>query len=202
MNKFLKYLVIICSVAAGLFIVCLVVMSIMISAAFGSFDKSYSVSELKEEYYSNKKEIQELIIYYNTIKPQNYIVEIEFKNNQLLTRLTILERNSSNVVYQKWDVHVDEIQSHELTKYLGWNTDDVKNLKEKLDKANCISLEEGEPMKIGFKRSGLGMFSFNIFQDKTTDRNDYNDGCKYILIDRYLCLEYGGGAVGNQCFPK
>lgn len=174
----------------------------MISAAFGSFDKSYSVSELKEEYYSNKKEIQDVISYYNTIKPKNYIVEIEFTNNKLLTRLTILERNSSNVVYQKWDVPVDEIQSHELTKYLGWNKDDVKNLKEKLDDADCISVEDGEPIKIGFKRSGMGMFSFNIFQNKLTDRSNYNDGCEYILVNRNLALQYGGGAIGAQCFPN
>lgn len=83
-----------------------------------------------------------------------------------------------------------------------WSEDEVTELKIKLDKANCISVEDGEPIKIGFKRSGLGMYSFNIFQDIQTDRSEYSGKCEYIMIDRNLMLEYGGGAIGPQCFPK
>ncbi|MBP2618769.1 hypothetical protein [Chryseobacterium jejuense] len=85
---------------------------------------------------------------------------------------------------------------------MNWTEDEIKILKEKLDNANCISIKDGEPVKIGFKRSGLGMYSFNVFQKRDTDRSIFNDGCQYILRNHNLALEYGGGAIGQQCFPN
>ena len=35
-----------------------------------------------------------------------------------------------------------------------------------------------------------------------TDRSVFNDSCQYILVDKSLALEYGGGAIGPQCFPR
>lgn len=113
-----------------------------------------------------------------------------------------LKNSISNVVYQEWNVSSEILQKDSLRDLLKWSEDEVTELKIKLDKANCISVEDGEPIKIGFKRSGLGMYSFNIFQDIQTDRSEYSGKCEYIMIDRNLMLEYGGGAIGPQCFPK
>jgi len=203
MNKFLKYFLIVLASVGGLFLIGFVVMYFMIAAAFGSFDKTYSTSELKHEYYSKEKEISELINYYNHIKPKDYWVDIEFKDDDMLERLRITSKDSiSKVVHQEWNVSSKILQSDGLKDLLKWNEDDVTELKIKLDKANCISVEDGEPIKIGFKRSGLGMYSFNVFQDIQTDRSEYNGRCEYVLVDRNLMLEYGGGAIGPQCFPK
>ena len=65
-----------------LFLVGFIAVTLMIGYAFGSFDKSYSVSELKEEYYLREVEIADLIKYYNAIKPENYSVNIEFKSDK------------------------------------------------------------------------------------------------------------------------
>jgi hypothetical protein len=87
---------------------------------------------------------------------------------------------------------------------IGWNRTTLKNLKEKLDNANCIQIESGEPTKIGFKRSGMGMYSFNVFEKPITDSQKtlYRDTCSYIIASDRLILEYGGGAIGPQCFYK
>ena len=76
-------------------------------------------------------------------------------------------------------------------------------MKDKLDKAECIQIESGEPAKIGFKRSGLGMYFYNVFDQGVPDSliTHYNDKCNYIFINKMLVLEYAGGAVGGQCFP-
>ena len=89
-----------------------------------------------------------------------------------------------------------------IIKPMGWTRETLKTLKEKLDKANCIQIESGEPAKIGFQRSGMGMYSFNVFDNPIPDslRNNYNDSCTYIMATDRLVLEYGGGAVGSQCF--
>ncbi|MGE8511323.1 MAG: hypothetical protein ACN6N7_01390 [Chryseobacterium culicis] len=178
-----------------------IVTVLMIGYAFGSFDKSYSVSELKDGYYSKEAEIKDLINYYNKIKPESYSVDIEFKNDKILERLRITSKDSSNVVYQDWNVNSNVLFTEKLKGIAGWNEKQIAVLKNKLDKANCISVEEGEPLKIGFKRSGMGMFSFNVFQKADTNRDEYNDGCEYILVNKNLALQYGGGAIGNQCFP-
>lgn len=201
MNKVLKYFIIILCAIGGLFLVGFVVMMVMVGYAFGSFDKSYSVSELKEEYYLREDEIEDLIKYYNAIKPKNYSVDIEFKNDEMLNRLTITTKDSSKIIYQNWDVSSGVLQTKKIRDLVGWEEKKVTILKNKLDKANCISVEEGEPLKIGFKRSGMGMFSFNVFQKADTNRDEYNDGCEYILVNKNLALQYGGGAIGNQCFP-
>jgi len=200
-NRFFKYLLIIFSVIGGVFLIGSIVTVLMIGCAFGSFDKSYSVSELKDEYYSKETEIKDLINYYNKIKPKNYSVDIEFKNDKILERLRITSKDSSNVIYQDWNVNSNVLFTEKLKDLTGWNKSQVAVLKNKLDKANCISVEDGEPLKIGFKRSGLGMFSFNVFQEINTDRSKYNDGCEYILVNRDIAFQYGGGAVGGQCFP-
>lgn len=205
MNKFLKYFLIILASVGGLLIIGLAVMSFMVAAAFGSFDKKYSASELKDEYYSKEKEISELIHYYNHIKPEGYLIDIEFKDDNTLARLQVISKDSlskSHVIYQEWDISTDVLQKDDLRSLLKWNVKEVAELKKRLDKANCISVEDGEPIKIGFKRSGLGMYSFNVFQDFQTDRSEYNNKCEYILVNRNLMLEYGGGTIGPQCFPK
>lgn len=68
MSEILKYILIGLASVFGLFTIGAIVLNIMIASAFGAFDKNYSVSELKEEYYSNEKEIDELILYFNKIK--------------------------------------------------------------------------------------------------------------------------------------
>ena len=52
-------------------------------------------------------------------------------------------------------------------------------------------------------RSGMGKYSLKLFDiDLTNDQiKQYNDGCTYIFYKKNIVLEYGGGAVGSQCFP-
>jgi hypothetical protein len=89
-----------------------------------------------------------------------------------------------------------------IIQSMGWTRETFRALKEKLDNADCIQIESGEPAKIGFKRSGMGMYSFNIFDKPIPDslKAHYNDSCTYILVNDRLVLEYGGGAFGGQCF--
>lgn len=202
MNQYLKYFLIFLGFVSVCIIVFYVVLYAMIFSAFGGFDKSYSASDLKEEYFSKEKEINDLVTYFDKIAPKDKVIDIEFKNDKVLERLRIEYLDSSQTPYQQWGVQVASLSKPEFKKDLRWTEDEVKTLKEKFDDANCISIEDGEPMKIGFKRSGMGMFSFVIFKKSETDRKNYNNDCQYILVNNYLALEYGGGAVGPQCFPN
>ena len=176
-------------------------------SAFGGFDKDYSVSDLKENFEKNKTEIYELKQYFNEIVPKNRFVEIEFKDDNRLERFGIRALDSSagnpnGPMFLEWDLKTNTAKMDSLIQPMGWTRETLKELKEKLDNADCIQIESGEPTKIGFKRSGMGMYSFNVFDQPVPDNliEQYNDSCTYILVNRKLVLEYGGGAIGSQCF--
>lgn len=198
-KKFITVLLILCGIGCLLTIAWVVA----IVYAFGGFDKDYSVSKLQGNFEKNKKEIYELRSFYKSIVPENKFVEIEFEDKNTLGRFGIKELNQSNKkMYLEWDVEINSERTDSIISTLGWTRETLKQLKRKLDKANCIQIESGEPTKIGFQRSGFGMYSFNIFSQPIPDslRQNYNDSCRYILVDDFLALEYGGGAIGTQCF--
>ena len=176
-------------------------------SAFGGFDKDYSVTDLKENFEDNKTEIYELKGFFNEIVPENRFVEIEFEDDNTLFRFGIkaldsTAGNPNGPMYLEWDLKTNTAKMDSLTNPMGWTRETLRSLKEKLDKANCIKIESGDPTRIGFKRSGLGMYSFNVFERPVPANmiENYNDSCRYIYVNRNLVLEYSGGAIGGQCF--
>ena len=202
MGKYLEYIIAFLVTISLLFTIGIVILFRSIDSALGLNDKVYSVSELKFEYLKNEKEIEELIKYFKSIQPKDKSIDIEFKDNKTLSRLKIDYKDSLKADYVQGNVQVKSLLDTVFEKDLHWNEEQIDILNEKLDKANCISIEDGEPIKIGFKRSGMGMFSFNVFMKPETDRSVFNDSCQYILVDKSLALEYGGGAICPQCFPR
>jgi len=181
--------------------------TLVIVSAFGGFDKDYSVSDLKDNFEKNKTEIYELKRYFNEIVPKNRFVEIEFSDDNTLGRFGIKASDSTagdsnGSMFLEWDLKINTQRMDSIIKPMGWTRETLKTLKEKLDKANCIQIESGEPAKIGFQRSGMGMYFFNVFDKPIPDslKVNYNDSCTYILANDTLVLEYGGGAIGRQCF--
>lgn len=202
-KKTLIRILILCAVGMVVFIGC----RMTIAFVFGAFDKDYSVSDLKENFEKNKTEIYELKKYYAEIVPKNRFVEIEFDNDYTVGRFGIEASDSAaglpnEAIFLEWDLKINTERMDSIIKPLGWTRETLKILKGKLDRANCIQIESGEPTKIGFQRSGMGMYSFNVFDNPIPDRlrKFYNDSCIYILVNEKLVLEYGGGAVGSQCF--
>ncbi|MDD3281460.1 MAG: hypothetical protein PHC83_07800 [Bacteroidales bacterium] len=180
---------------------------LMIVSAFGGFDKDYSVSDLIDNFEKNKTEIYELKRYFNEIVPKNRFVEIEFSDDNTLGRFGIKALDTTagdpnGPMFLEWDLKINTQRLDSIIKPMGWTRETLKTLKEKLDRANCIQIESGEPAKIGFQRSGMGMYFFNVFDKPIPDslRLNYNDSCTYILANDRLVLEYGGGAIGSQCF--
>ena len=203
----LKKILIGISIVIGIGILVFIGWTLMVVSAFGGFDKDYSVTDLKENFEKNKTEIYELKRYFNEIVPKNRFVEIEFDNDITLGRFGIkaldsTAGNPNGPMFLEWDLKTNTAKMDSLIEPMGWTRETLKTLKEKLDKADCIQIESGEPTKIGFKRSGMGMYSFNVFDEPIPDNliEQYNDSCTYILVNRKLVLEYGGGAIGSQCF--
>lgn len=161
---------------------------------------SYDKKDLIENYEARTDEILDVKNYYKSILLDGASVSIEFDNDK---ELGIFHVKADSIYQSNWNLKIKSPKVDSLLTELNWTTKELRILKEKLDKANCISIAGKEPIVIGWQRSGMGMFSYNIFDsDLEKDKiEDYNDGCTYIFYKDNIVLEYGGGAIGPQCFP-
>jgi len=135
----------------------------------------------------------------NAIVPADKHVFIEFEDADHLA-IFELEANGKFTIGRDINTHSEKTDS--LLNVLGWTQQTLSTLKRRLDKANCISIRNGTPCQIGFRRSRMGMYFYAVFDKAMADsvKEDYNDSCRYILHNEKVALEYGGGAIGPQCF--
>jgi hypothetical protein len=172
-----------------------------------------SKKQLIQNVDTNYSNILALKTFFKSIVPSNYSIYIEFKQPEKILKLdesidfwvfrNATKTNNTEVVFQEWNI---ELKSKKLDSLLSLTTltrKDLIELKKYIEKANCISVSNREEFEIGFARSGMGKYSYLIF-DKPLSKEEqkkYNDGCYYIFYKDNIVLEYGGGAIGSQCFP-
>ncbi len=197
MKKKIKWVLLFLSCGLLLFFVYI----LYIFATF-SFDdgKHYSKQDLIDNYNHKILQIADLKNYVKKIVPANKSVDIEFDGNKRFFIFHLVDNGNYD---SNWDLKVNSSKVDTLLTKLNWTSETIKTLKEKLDAANCISIKSGEPCNIGFQRSGMGKYYYNIFDNRIPDslKNKYNDSCTYILYTDKVVLEYGGGAIGPECFP-
>lgn len=179
-----------------------------------SMDKS-SKAEQIENLKENENKIKTLIKEYSKLVPDSLMVFIEFnpRDNILSMDKSIdlrihSNRNNKNdeteLNFQDWNLAYDSELLLSKIKTLGWSERTLIEIKNLLDSANCNSIENGKISTVGFKRSGMGKYSYKFFENDLTEKelSEYNDGCYYIYYERNIVLEFGGGAVGEQCFES
>lgn len=197
MNRILKWILII----VGIGLIAFVGFWIYAIASFGgAFDSYYSKQDLIDNYIIKTKEITELKTYIESILPANKSVDIEFDGDNKFFIFHVIDNGN---YYNNWDLKLNSTKVDSLLQKLGWTKETLKTLKKKLNNANCISIKSGDPCNIGFQRSGMGKYYYNLFDRPIADslKNNYNDSCNYILYNDTVVLEYRGGAIGPQCFP-
>lgn len=198
MNKILKWLLLSLGIAIGAYTITSICKFIFFIHMFAPF---YSKKDLIENYELKTKEIYALKRYAEMIIPSGKKVHIEFESDNTLGIFHLYSNKTST---NNWNLSINSSKTDSLLTELGWTKKTLATLKEKLDDANCISIENEKPFNIGFQRSGMGLYFYNLFDKPLTDslKKEYNDGCTYILYNDKVVLEYGGGAVGPQCFEK
>ena len=220
-KKFLKWSLII---IVGSFLILIVYFGITLYST-GLLDSS-SKKELIENFNEKEKEITELKNYFNSVVPKNFNVYIEFSSdNNIDLKVYEGERSSNSPNYGlflEWDINPYEYEEKPETEYekseyspktkslelvkkkLKWTNETFEKIKELLDNANCISVSNGEPSEIGFARSGMGKYSYYIFENKIPDslKAEYDNNCENIIYNDKVVLNYGSGAIGSICFPE
>ncbi|MBF9253173.1 hypothetical protein I2I11_07705 [Pontibacter sp. 172403-2] len=167
---------------------------------------------LIENYKKHSVEIEKLKKEYSKLVPDSLIISIEFNaENKIISTpesidLKVYRKNSNgqnSVIEQGWNLNRDSEELSKMLRLIDWNQNTLTEIKALLDSANCISIENGENTSIGFARSGMGKYFYLVFNDNLAKNEieKFNDGCAYIFYKNNIVLEYGGGAVGPQCFP-
>jgi len=159
---------------------------------------------------SNYANISRLKSEYSKLVPSNTAVSIEFNpantifniKESIDLKITTIE-NKETKVSQEWNLEFKSPRLEEMLKSINWNETTLRVIKKLLNGANCVSVENGETFEIGFARSGLGKYSYLVFNnDLSADQiQHHNDGCNFIFYKKNIVLEYDGGAAGPQCFP-
>lgn len=178
---------------------------VKLDALFGGAGKNYSASEVAIAFNDKKAQVESLIAYFNSIVPKGKTVEIEFMDDHQLNRFGFAPRDTNNIGwFVDWNLDIEGDRMDSINKVLGWNRETLRTLKAKLDTADCIQIKNGYPTQIGFKRSSMHMYFFNVFDPPlpVDQQAKYNDGCQYRLINDRLAVEFGSGVLGSQCWPE
>jgi hypothetical protein len=171
-----------------------------------------SKKQLIQNIDTNYQNIWQLKMLYDNLVPKGMKVYVEFHGKEVFFTKgesidfwcsAIDSSGNSNSVFQEWDVELASTKLDSLLKIVGWQRSTIEKIKNALHKANCISITNGEPSEIGFARSGMGKYFYSLFSTSLTPKQiaEYNDKCTYIYYKKNIVLQYGGGAIGSQCFP-
>jgi hypothetical protein len=171
--------------------------------------KYYTNKDVVENYQSRESKILELKQYYNSIVPKNKFVEIEFDGNKQLSLLSIysIDTVTKRLIYPgflDWDLKINSDKVKDKIAGIGWNSQTLEEIKQRLDKANCISIGSGEPCKIGFQRRDLGKYHYLVFDKNMSDslKEFYKAFCPYKLYSDRVVFEWGIDAIESECYPE
>jgi hypothetical protein len=171
-------------------------------------EKDYLNKNVIENYQKKQQKISELKSYYSSIVPKDKFVEIEFEGDDHLFRLGVYSIDSvtKKLVlpgFLEWDLKTNSDKVLNAVAAIGWNKQTFKTIKQKLDKANCISVESGEPCKIGFQRRNMGKYYYLVFDKPMSDslKTFYKTYCAYKPFNDKVVFEWGAGAIGGDCYP-
>jgi len=188
---------------------CCVCIVVAIVSCAGFLPASHSKKDLIDNFEKRTTQILAVRDYFNSIVSNNKSVDIEFSSDTIIARLEVfgldsVTRRMQFPVFTKWGLSIQSPQVDSILHALYWSQETLITLKKKLDEANCISVRNGTPCRVGFQRSGMGMYFYDLFLTPLSDRlkDTYNNRCSYIFYKPTVVLEYMGGAIGSQCFPK
>jgi hypothetical protein len=181
------------------FVIFIGIFLLFVSPILFTLGPNYTRQDLVENYNSKSTEIKDLVFFIKSKIPADKKLEIEFNNDD---KLGIFRVTSNGYTSSNWDIPINSNTVDSLLRELNVTRDFLTDLKDKLDEANCIAIKSGEPMKIGFQRSGMGQYFYQVFEKNLDDFeiDKYNDSCKYIFYKDNIVLEYGGGVFGSHCF--
>lgn len=185
-----------------------------------------SKAELIQNYRTRQPQLQQLKMYFNSVVPPGYQVYIEYDQEDKIDFRVYKkigpDEQDLAVVFNHWSINpyayvpndtapspdpADSLETRDLTqvkRQLGWTDATFREIKRRLDAAHCISIKSGEPTQIGFARSDMGKYMYDLFSQPLPDSLLHStrwNGCNREPLNPTVVLRFGGGAIGPDCFP-
>lgn len=167
---------------------------------FGSFNKCNA--DIMEEHYKEYGGRMEQIYHtlYKKMTPGNTI-SIEFENGEI--SLFQISPDGNELIARR---NPSEKELDWLLSQSGLEKSTLIWLEEQLNEIGCISISmsriPNEPYCIGFRRIGMGMYSYIIypFPLSSHEQKKINESAESIVYSPHVVFEFGGGAFGPQDF--
>jgi len=139
----------------------------------GTSEKKHSKKDAIENYNKREKEIIELVEYFTSKVPDNKDVSFGLGGNDnqfdigVSAANGIIDSNYPIIGGSNLELHSRKADS--ALSLLSWSDETVNVLKEKLEKSKCINIMSGNPIRIEYKYSGMGLYSYFIFNKRLAD---------------------------------
>jgi hypothetical protein len=106
--------------------------------------------------------------------------------------------------FLEWDLKINSDKVKDAIATVGWDNQTLRVIKQKPDSANCISIESGEPCKIGFQRRDFDKYYCLVFDKPISDslKTFYKTYCAYNPYNDMVVFKWGTGAICGDCYPK
>lgn len=158
-------------------------------------------------FHDYRAEILQVRERFTEMLPDTLELYIEFKRNGRMDfwlAAVDTAQNKRSVLVQDSRVSPTDSVVVAGLEHLAWSQGHLDELRTMLQAAGGISVARwwGDYVAVGYKRSGLGKYSYAVFDRSISTGEQYNDGCTYLRLEDAVALEYGGGAIGSQCMPQ
>ena len=160
---------------------------------------------MAEHYDKYKSGLQELINYTNQSLDKGAQMQLEFEHGKI--SIFQIKGKNDSIWSSNWDVRSEE-RIDSLMQVVGLNHEELDNIRRKLKKQGCISIEtattHSDFVDIGFRRVDFGMYSYRIYNRpiNAEEKKEYDEDPMFIPYTDRVVFEYGGGAIGPQTFGE
>ncbi len=127
--------------------------------------------------------------------PDNRKLEVEYSDK---SKISITAKYGGGYRLNTSFDYKDE-ENQEFMGELGITPADLDHLKIKVKKANCISFEKEDGLRLGFKNAKYGTFYYRFKSDPSVDYQMLFDSCLIKDLNSEVFIEYKGMGRGPDC---
>jgi hypothetical protein len=181
-------------------IAAILVVGLLLLFVFFGFEKKYTRKDAIVNYVQHTRQIIDLVAFFNSKVPDpNTNQGVSFGLSESSGRVdmgvflldgSVIEKNPN---IGGSNLKISSAKMDTLLKRLGWTTETVTILMQKLESTNCrnIKSQDTESVSINFRYSGWGLHSYLIYKKPLSDSlvkwyNDMGD----TVIDRNVVVKY------------
>jgi hypothetical protein len=165
---------------------------------FSFLSEKCSPEQMAGFYEDNKVELNTLAAYTHKALIPKSTLTLEFEDDTIA--IFHVKAPHDTLISQHWDDA--NVKRDSLMKVVGLSQEELEHIKTDLKKLGCISIStdsHSEYTEIGYKRVGMGMYSFILNHRGMTPKEykAYRESEEFIPYNKYVVFEFGQRVEGG-----